>query len=942
MGPLYGLRGLQAGVERISSTALLNLERPKGPRQKKVLSIGLRSSVIPRGNQRAASGRTRFGVLFQSLHRPQTKRGCKTHPGPQGLKQVPKGPIIPDGIDQVSGGLPARRGTTSVHRYKGRILARSYLSRPSEAASLRGKSAPLPVRGLTFWSGHRSSCFHESIGSTVSLSKVSRHIHSSLSRRPIGSRPVSGRSKLSGTQNRKISGIHGLGSQPGQVSLNACAKARIFGSTHRHKAKKGLPAPKEVRGFKRTSSTSQSKASASHSPLYEVTGKDGSLVRGRPICAVPLKGASTCHSVRLEQKGSSLGSPYVSLPVSPAEPLLVAGSPEPAKGEVLCSRDMAGCDHGRQSARLGCSPGRFVSPGEMVSLREVSTHKSAGNSSSLSSPVSLVRQVEGSSGQGSIRQCHCRGIHKSPGGHKKSCSPKRGESNPDLGREICPMHICSVHSGNRQLASRLPKPPTGASGGMDSSPRHLPEHLSEVGNTRCRSLCIEVQCKGGQLSVPDKGSTCLRHGCTGVPMGPVLPNVCVSSAAIITPSSSQGKVGRKTSDSGGSSVAQKGLVRGHCKDVRGATVVPSASAGPIVPGANIPSFLTVSQFDGLAIESHILKKRGLSNAVASTLINARKPASRLIYYRVWKSYVAWCETRGWHPRRYLVGRILEFLQLGADMKLALSTIKGQISALSIFFQRPLATHSLIKTFLQGVIRLSPPVKIPLCPWDLNLVLSVLQKQPFEPLAHIPLVLLTRKVIFLVAITSARRVSELAALSCKEPYLIFHKDRVVLRPHPAFLPKVVSKFHLNQDLVLPSFFSEPSSAREKSLHTLDVLRAVKIYLKATAQVRKTDTLFILPEGPRCGQAASKSTISKWIRQVITQAYGLRGKVPPFKVKAHSTRAVGTSWAVHHQASMAQVCKAATWSSVHTFTKFYQLDIRKNEESAFGRSVLQAAV
>ena len=63
---------------------------------------------------------------------------------------------------------------------------------------------------------------------------------------------------------------------------------------------------------------------------------------------------------------------------------------------------------------------------------------------------------------------------------------------------------------------------------------------------------------------------------------------------------------------------------------------------------------------------------------------------------------------------------------------------------------------------------------------------------------------------------------------------------------------------------------------------------------------------------------------------------------FQVKAHSAKAVGALWAVHHQASMAQFCKAATWSWVHTFTKFYEVDVKGYEDAAFGHIVLQAAV
>ncbi|XP_013929465.1 PREDICTED: uncharacterized protein LOC106555206 [Thamnophis sirtalis] len=64
-----------------------------------------------------------------------------------------------------------------------------------------------------------------------------------------------------------------------------------------------------------------------------------------------------------------------------------------------------------------------------------------------------------------------------------------------------------------------------------------------------------------------------------------------------------------------------------------------------------------------------------------------------------------------------------------------------------------------------------------------------------------------------AITSARRVSELAALSIRQDLCIFHPDKVVLRLDLAFVPKVNSVFHRTQELVLPDFCSQPSHRLE---------------------------------------------------------------------------------------------------------------------------------
>ncbi|CAJ0967240.1 unnamed protein product [Ranitomeya imitator] len=207
------------------------------------------------------------------------------------------------------------------------------------------------------------------------------------------------------------------------------------------------------------------------------------------------------------------------------------------------------------------------------------------------------------------------------------------------------------------------------------------------------------------------------------------------------------------------------------------------------------------------------------------MIQARKPSSSRIYYRTWKAYLRWCESNRVPPMVFSLPSLLAFLQAGLDSGLALSSLKGQVSALSILFQKTLASRPQVKTFFQGVAHAVPPFRAPVEAWDLNLVLDVLKVSPFEPLREIPLSVLSWKVAFLVAITSIRRVSELAALSCRPPFLVIHQDKVVFRPPPSFLPKVVSTFHLNEDIVLPSFCPAPTHPLERSLNKLDLVRAV---------------------------------------------------------------------------------------------------------------------
>lgn len=97
------------------------------------------------------------------------------------------------------------------------------------------------------------------------------------------------------------------------------------------------------------------------------------------------------------------------------------------------------------------------------------------------------------------------------------------------------------------------------------------------------------------------------------------------------------------------------------------------------------------------------------------------------------------------------------------------------------------------------------------PWDLEVVLGTLQCPTFEPLGDVDLKWLSFKTTLLFTVPLAGRMSELHALSVHGDCCWFlpHGSRVVLHPNPAFLPKVLTEFHLSQSVELRSLLS-PSS------------------------------------------------------------------------------------------------------------------------------------
>ena len=103
---------------------------------------------------------------------------------------------------------------------------------------------------------------------------------------------------------------------------------------------------------------------------------------------------------------------------------------------------------------------------------------------------------------------------------------------------------------------------------------------------------------------------------------------------------------------------------------------------------------------------------------------------------------------------------------------------------------------------------------------------------------------------------------------------------------SFLPKVISDFHLNQPIILPSFFKSPSSRLEHMLHNLDTRRTLAFYVERTKVFRKSNKLFVCFHVPNKGAPSSSQSIARWIAQTISLAYQLSGKSPPEHLTAHS--------------------------------------------------------
>ena len=274
--------------------------------------------------------------------------------------------------------------------------------------------------------------------------------------------------------------------------------------------------------------------------------------------------------------------------------------------------------------------------------------------------------------------------------------------------------------------------------------------------------------------------------------------------------------------------------------------------------------------------------------------------------------------------------VLDFLQSLVDKGLSPSTLKVYVAAISynhvMVENGTVGSHRLVSSFLKGAQRLNPP-RAPRAPvWDLNLVLDALCRAPFEPLAHAELKWLSCKTAFILAITSAKRVGELHALSVSESCLRWNPDQsgVTLWPNTAFLPKVPSAANINRPIRLARFEPPPGEAASQ-LKLLCPVRALRAYIDATARVRRAEQLFVCHDGPKKGCALSKQRLSHWVVDTIAHAYEVSNRPMPPGVRCHSTRSVSASWAALRGVPLEDICSAASWASASTFARFYSVNV-----------------
>lgn len=187
------------------------------------------------------------------------------------------------------------------------------------------------------------------------------------------------------------------------------------------------------------------------------------------------------------------------------------------------------------------------------------------------------------------------------------------------------------------------------------------------------------------------------------------------------------------------------------------------------------------------------KEKGISNRAADLAILAKRSSTSKMYDSRLAKFADWSGSRSVDPLEASLDEVCSFLIHLFDSGRQVSTIKNYRSATAAVhkgFQdgSTVSSNLVISKLLRGMFNERPPVSRLAPSWSIKEVLESLSRPPFEPLHRAPLDALTWKIVFLVATASARRRSEVQALSVKKGFIRFNPSGVHLLPDLGFSSK----------------------------------------------------------------------------------------------------------------------------------------------------------
>ncbi len=450
---------------------------------------------------------------------------------------------------------------------------------------------------------------------------------------------------------------------------------------------------------------------------------------------------------------------------------------------VLVSGPGAGSSVSLRNASDGCIPHRLGSGQEWPpcprSVERSSSrlaHQQARDAGRVSGSEILSPGPKRSPCVSSHRQ-HSGGLLYQPPRRSAVAPPvQAGTPDPCVGPGQTPLTQSSLHTWASQCGSRHSVETGAFARGMDASHRGGETDLESVWPGPGGPLRYSGDSAMSPL-VLSTSSSPTGAGCHGTDVAEA-SSVRLSPDCYAPRSSGESVPGRSPAATSSPVLAGPSMVLGSDFPPRRLSMGDSSQEGSPLTGRMHTCASPPGDVEAVSVapEGARLIASSLSTEVVETILQSRAPSTRKLYTLKWKLFTSWCRDRQLDPVNCPVGTVLEFLQARLSAGLTHSTLKVYVAAISAYHAylggQSVGRHPLVTRFLRGALRLRPPVRSRIPPWDLAVVLNALCRPPFEPIEEITDRHLTLKTVFLLAISSLKRVGDLQALSVAPTHLDF--------------------------------------------------------------------------------------------------------------------------------------------------------------------------
>ena len=628
------------------------------------------------------------------------------------------------------------------------------------------------------------------------------------------------------------------------------------------------------------------------------------------------------------------GGPNFSVDKGPSG--LVDGSSKLTQGfESASERTQHSDVHRCIREGLGGSLEQLYCKWVLAAIRKRLPYQYFGTESCFSSSETFSRTIKAKNSVGFFRQLNCGLLYQQGRRHSllrnvcfdvENSSLVQCQGDPDQGQ---------TYSRESQCDSRFPvQEGQGHSDRVVFASSGLSRNLPSLAQANGGSVCHQLECQASNLRI----SCPRRQG---------LADRCIEHLL--------GGSGRLCflSSSHPSSVSSENdhlQVQGHCDSTRVAGDALVLGSGGIVsqdsteassnaqsPEATLQS--QIPQESGVSeppcLVSGLLQEGqgGFSVEVADRIKAPQRQSSRRVYDSRWAIFQKWAQENQVDVTKPTIPQIADFLNhLFTDRNLKPRTIAGYRTSVAdgLGSAGQMVSQSLdLNRLIASFHRDRPSANRSIPNWDLSLVLLALTRAPFEPLGKADLKILTFKTVFLLALASGKRRSEIHAWTFDSFSRKRDWSEVTFSPSTAFIAKnqLASEGPLAiQPVVIPALKPtlDPSLVQDKSLCPV---RSLRYYLDKTKDLRKGKKLLFVAIKEGYSKDISKATISSWIKQSIILAYQKSDQEVQnvSQVKAHEVRALAASLAFKGGVALDEIMASCFWRSHSTFTNFYLKDL-----------------